>query len=101
MFHIGQQVVCIDADWSGKFDMGDCPNRPVKGEVYTIRGFRAPPHPEGVGVFLEEVVNAPFDYGMFGDVREPCFRAARFRPVRKTDISIFHKLLAPTPKVDA
>jgi hypothetical protein len=91
-FHVGQQVVCIDA----------APNRftdakPLtRGKIYTIRaieqgpGWRAPGwgvHLEGIWIFYPE------------DGVEWAFNPRRFRPVvhRRTSIAIFKKLLAAVP----
>jgi hypothetical protein len=76
MFQVGQKVVCVD----------DKPRiLPIheikKGEIYTISWFN-PVFPDAV--FIKE--GLPYS-----------FWADRFRPIveRKTDISIFKKLLNP------
>jgi hypothetical protein len=95
-FRIGQKVVCI---WQYSRGMDDCPSIPQKGQVYTVRGFSdAPYRPDELAIYLEEVVNPPFDYSPGWDwTGEPSFMACRFRPVveRKTDISIFTEMLGP------
>jgi hypothetical protein len=93
MFHIGQQVVCIH-------DIGcppgnEFPNIPIKGSIYTVRGFVSPDvgYERTPGMLLEEVVNAPWEYkeGVF----EPSFHPYHFRPLvqHKTNISVFKRML--------
>lgn len=98
MFHLGQQVICInDVGLRNHSDLKDV----VRGCIYTIRDivyYDEPDHPEDHGVpglLLEEVVNdlCVFEDGYIG---EPAFLGWRFRPVKKTDISIFMSLLEPT-----
>ena len=98
-FHIGQKVVCvdalfIDARWYR------CEQQPVKGVVYTIRGFTPPNYfstdePDVPALYLEEIVNSPVEWttGVF----ELGFSRRRFRPLvtRKTEIAIFKRMLAP------
>lgn len=62
-----------------------------------MRGFSDAPHePDQPAIYLEEIINPPFDYD--GWIGEVSFRTWRFRPVheRKTDISIFTAMLDPT-----
>ena len=93
MFQVGQKVVCIkDEDAFAPW------NWPKKGEIYTIRaiGECTPAQTywwgKNVVVWVNEVVNSPDASG-----QEPGFGQGRFRPLveRKTDISIFEKLLNP------
>ena len=99
MFRIGQKVVCVDD--SG---MADHPNvskvsaLPIKGAIYTVRGF-APPdflRDDLFGLLLEEIIGKihPIWNEEYG------FRQVRFRPIveRKTDIAIFKKMLVPASK---
>ena len=93
MFHICQRVVCIH-------DVG-CPpaneflNVPIKGSIYTVRGFVSPDvgYERTPGMLLEEVVNPLWQYkeGVF----EQSFHPYHFRPVvqHKTDISVFTRML--------
>lgn len=78
-FRVGQKVVCIDASKSWRGDISDL----VKGATYTVREVFM------FGVTLDEVP-LPEDYLWFN--------GHRFRPVveRKTDISIFTKMLTDT-----
>mgnify|MGYP001610460208 CR=1 FL=1 len=96
-FHIGQKIVLINDKWSADADKY-VPNRPVKGGVYTIRGFDGGQlDPDEFGVFLEEMVNPERDY--LGGRQEGSFYAHRFRPVRTTSIDVFTAMLAPTPRI--
>lgn len=90
-FRIGQKVVCIvgPAGWQTIDE-----NQPVHGQVYTVRETRL--GKAGQYIRLVEIVNSP---GHYAEGIEECFFWWRgFRPVvtRKTDISIFTKLLTPT-----
>ena len=69
---------------------GDGEIGPVFGEVYTIRDIRC--FAFGVGLLFCELKNPPL-YGIEGH-----FCQSVFRPVveRKTDISIFKKMLTPS-----
>jgi hypothetical protein len=67
---------------------------PKLGGVYTIRDIC---DREGViGLMFEEIWHAPamFCVGLV----EPAFLAKRFRPVRRTNIDIFKKMLEPAPR---
>lgn len=97
MFHVGQKVVCVDASANKKYlPPGYCISDPdldglAKGRIYIIRGIifirRVP------CVFLEEIIREVEPAFGF----EAPYSAARFRPIveRKTDISIFTKMLKP------
>lgn len=103
MFHVGQLVVCIDAtpqknyNKSGK--LVQTTDLLEKGRIYTIRCV-VPDYPfqngPKLGLLLEDVIRVVsnrFDFP---------FGAERFRPVQKTDISIFTAMLNPGPvKEDA
>ena len=99
MFYVGQKVVCvdnkprIDADHFGPFRR-TFPMPLTIGEIYTVRGFDR---------------NGSYDYGLYliecrstyparRDGTERGFYSSRFRPLveRKTDISIFTKILDKT-----
>lgn len=89
MFHVGQQVVCVD---DGHWAATNGHNFPIKkGEVVTIsRSYKD-------GVWFVNLTEHPEC-----DWHDGQFLAARFRPVRKTDISIFTAMLQPvTDKVSA
>lgn len=92
MFHVGQKVVCIK---KGKWSKGFGWERvPLFGHIYTVRAI------DRNGLLLLEVINpiAIHDDGL----DEPHWCETRFRPVveRKTDISIFTRMLTPN-KVSA
>lgn len=85
-FRVGQKVVCVDDDsWVGQGCI-------VKGRVYEVAGLltsRLPMYRGGTkvpAVLLAE----------FGPPHD--FYAYRFRPIveRKTDLSIFTKMLTPS-----
>ena len=48
MFFVGQRVACVDDRFLGENGVFDltfaerCPNLPVKGRIYTVRGFVVP-----------------------------------------------------------
>ncbi len=106
MFHIGQRVVCLDDRFVGENRVFDptfitrCPNLPVKGHVYTVRGFVVPYawYPATLGILLEEIVNPPCPY--FEGTFEPSFFPSHFRPItlRNADISVFTAMLNKTPE---
>lgn len=86
MFHVGQKVVCVNDDpsWKGM------PTGLTKGVVYTIDALVEYPY-EGIGVQLVEISLPDNEHHW------PAFHPRRFRPVieRKTDISIFTRMLRP------
>lgn len=91
-FRVGQKVVCIhtfpQAEWTPEIAF------PNKDAVYTIRAIIA--YPAGEGALLREIKNPQVD--TFAGFVEPAFTVRAFRPLveRKTDISIFKKMLAPS-----
>jgi hypothetical protein len=87
MFRAGQKVVCVDvSNTPGKKWMhGD---KPTLGKIYTVIG--------------DELIDG--EEAIFIDGHENwSFLAWRFRPLveRKTDISIFTRLLAPSREKEA
>ena len=93
MFEIGQQVVCIWDDWRPKPD-GERPFIPaVKGQVYTIKEwFEAYTHCPIAGIPIGDHL-----FLVFKETGNTGFMSYFFRPVRKTDISIFNGLLVDPP----
>lgn len=89
-FHVGMQVVCVDARIGRVIPRHDL----TKGRIYTIRGID-PDRSGELGLYLEEV-RLP-NYPQSGE--EISFAFWRFRPVKRTDISIFQQMLAPKPRV--
>jgi len=84
---VGALVECINDTWKQK-TIETVPNRPIKGKYYTIRTVAQYPH--GIGVTLEEVVNArTVQYK--GQLLEPSFDAERFREL--TDLPDIEELL--------
>jgi hypothetical protein len=96
MFRVGQKVVCVD---DTPYPDGYNKLYPVKGSIYTIRGFHTESHIDDVGIYLEEVVNPPIEWSDSTACEWP-FASYRFRPVveRSTDISIFTEMLIPASK---
>lgn len=101
MFHVGQKVVYVGSPEPPRPRHPDDPTpRLVKGEVYTIRdidrrivGTRN--HPDAT-ILLFERVAPKRDYAVVRDW-EIGYKPHVFRPLieRKTDISIFTKMLKP------
>jgi hypothetical protein len=96
-FYVGQEVVCVDDDAIAKY----CIRGPIyvgdldgltKGNIYTIRAISLDPVCVCPALFLEQIVRS----SLFGEP-EIGFASRRFRPVVKTDISIFTAMLAPSP----
>lgn len=96
-FEVGQQVVCIDDDWSKwtSYDFEVIPNRPIKGQKYTIRDMREVNFIDGpsIGLYFHEIQN-PIAVWKSGNY-ENAFWFKRFKPLeeKKTDISIFTNIL--------
>ena len=89
-FHIGQEVVCVDD--RGVFN-DDYFIAVKRGQIYIVAGFS----PDGDGNLI--IKGHPYmTWGYDGG-----WKRGRFRPIVKTDISIFQAMLAPSPKkrVDA
>ena len=93
-FRVGQKVVCIHQPKSAiaKQWMELGANYPSKNSIYTIRDIVS--FPDGSsGFLLQELWNDHLGYKP-----EPAFDACHFRPIveRKTDISVFTKMLTDT-----
>lgn len=92
MFHVGQRVVCVDGNRGARrSSWGSYPVYPVKGVVYTIRGFGPRSLSGAPGIYLEEIrlPQLELDIGFM----EPVYASRRFRPVRDTNISVFTAML--------
>lgn len=96
-FHVGQKVACIKrGSWSYRIDgratmFGEiCPNC---GDILTIREMIV--SDDTLFLRFKEIQNPLCEYR--NGLSECKFAASRFRPVieRKTDISIFTKMLMP------
>lgn len=68
----------------------------MKGHVYTIREFQTDDY-GNLGMRFKEIINPVLQYD--DGVCEVAFHAIYFRPVKRTDISVFTRLLAPTPEL--
>jgi hypothetical protein len=92
-FQIGQKVICIDGTPPSAENGSDyCPIRPVKGEMYTIRGIHTEPHIEGYGVYLEECLN-PSTIWSDGHEAEWPFASTRFKPIQEWGIQILERAI--------
>lgn len=92
-FRIGQKVVCVGR-W---LYFPEIVHYPEFSKIYTVRGKRLCPwnRQTPVGLLLEEIVN-PVVTCLDG-TDEPAWDATAFRPLvtKKTDISVFKRMLAP------
>ena len=104
MFHVGQKIVCVNDDavniavLSGLCDVNFYwPNRPKKGGIYTLRDVMFDEVFCIYGLRLVEIVNPVRLF--VGGFREGGFREDQFRPLeeRKTDISVFQRMLNGEP----
>jgi hypothetical protein len=95
-FRVGQKVVCIDADFPHSM-YSEYVQFPKKNGVYEIRGILpfVDPADGRQFIYLAGITNRKLAYlqGAF----ESAFPSNRFRPIveRKTDISVFTKMLTP------
>lgn len=91
MFHIGQQVVCVDDRFADRPDWRRAIHTlPRLYGIYTIREIVR----EGrvTGFCFEEIVHGP---ARFGDcLLEPAFNSANFRPLATSNIEAFKRMLA-------
>jgi len=80
-FRVGQKVVCVDASGCASADLSE-------GTIYTVRQVQPP------------IDNATPRVLLFGSRETIGWYASRFRPLveRKTDISIFTRMLTPLVK---
>jgi hypothetical protein len=97
-WHVGQRVVCINDVFSPcAYWRRAVSAFPRLRAIYTIRNIR---EAHGlIGLCFYEIVSPPAQFSE-GFV-EPAFNSKNFRPVRRTNIDAFTKLLAPTDLVDA
>jgi hypothetical protein len=79
MFHVGQEVECIDDSPAWK---NNVPSGLVKGQIYIVA----------------EILPFIHEYGVSISGKLGKFSCKRFRPLRKTDISIFTAMLNKTPE---
>lgn len=98
MFHVGQKVVCIDADGPTFEGVPHVHWRPsekiVNGTIYTVRKVYVDSRGAPC-LWLNEVQRSPESQSRFGPTVG--YGQHRFRPLaeRKTDISIFTAMLTP------
>lgn len=87
MFHVGQKVECVN-DGPSRYSLTSG-SRVKKGAIYTILRIRI----GGIGIEVVDLVEASPGRDCDG------FDPERFRPIveRKTDISVFTKMLTGTP----
>ena len=83
-FKVGSKVVCIDDKFEDDpklpFKVSEI-KKPVKGVVYTIRGFTE--DERGFGLRLKEISNEEYHYGPSRGAEEPGFMVNRFVPFDK------------------
>jgi hypothetical protein len=92
-FHVGQQVVCVSDRFSQRvFWRKTVHAFPKLHSIYTIREICE----EGglTGFYFYEIRNPRAHFACGYD--EPAFNSKNFRPVRKTSIDIFERMLTPT-----
>jgi hypothetical protein len=95
MFRVGQKIVCVDSrSGSGRWTDND---GPVEGSIYTVRRCFVDGDGDAI-LHLAEIARGPVARMRHGD--NAGYSATRFRPIveRKTDISIFTKMLTPSDK---
>lgn len=102
-FYVGQKVVCIDATSSATANLRLTLNGLTEGAIYTVRAVAGVPNHTpylkehlqcGVCLWVEEIVRP----SAYSGGPETGYSAARFRPLVKTDISVFQAMLNPTPQ---
>jgi hypothetical protein len=95
-FQIGQHVICICDQWSHEPTWRPAVHTfPKLRGIYTIRDIC---DREGViRLMFEEIWHKPAMFCV--GPAEPAFNAKRFRPLKKSNIEIFKKMLEPEPKV--
>lgn len=99
-FRVGQKVVCIGTEGTPGIDWDNwckfwCIIKPRRSEVYTVRDTR--PGSNGQMIRLFEIVNPIIEF-RDAPPQEIWWWASAFRPAveRKTDISVFTKILRTT-----
>lgn len=82
---IGSIVECVNDIWDPTRDIRLIPNRPVRGQFYTVREIY--PGSNGLpGIRLEEITNPPMM--VKSGFIEPTFRMERFREVEGLDDAV-------------
>ncbi len=105
MFYVGQKVVAVTApEGHDHFVVPKWAHlkitEPVVGQIYTVRGFILSTKKEEY-LYVEEIINERMNFKGDGLI-EPAWPVLRFRPLveRKTDISIFERLLNPSKQTE-
>ena len=95
--HVGQLVVCVNDAFSPcEYWRQAVQSLPKLHGIYTIRHTR---EAHGlIGLCFHEI-RSPHAHFSEGYV-EPAFNSKNFRPVKRTSIEIFEKLLAPVDLVE-
>lgn len=94
-FQVGQQVVCINDRFSQEpYWRSTVRVFPRLNAIYTIREIHLAG--ELIGFCFYEIVHQPAQFRE--GLHEPAFNSRNFRPVKKTSIEAFRKLLAPSPR---
>ena len=91
-FHVGQLVVCVNVDFSLEPTWRSAVRTyPQLNSIYTIRSIC---EENGlIGLYFEEFINPPARFSC--GLAEPAFDSRRFRPLRRTSIEVFERLLRP------
>lgn len=83
MFHLGQQVICIDPAGTNTLDLPEL----YEGEVYTVRWHGMASYEDEESQYcirVEELLRGKDEF--FADVHPDCpFRASRFRPLTRRE----------------
>jgi hypothetical protein len=91
-FDVGQLVVCINDVFSPcQYWRSSVTAFPKLNGIYTIRSVREAQ--DLIGLCFHEIVSPPRQFAE-GFV-EPAFNSKNFRPVKKTSIEVFERLLRP------
>lgn len=97
-FHVGQQVVCVDDNFSKREEWRRAVRVfPRLHSIYTIR--QIVDEDDLIGFCFYEIRNPRAYFGK--DFLEPAFNSRNFRPVRQTSIEVFERLLVPNDLVGA
>jgi hypothetical protein len=92
MFQIGQQVVCVKGfipELMHPACLKAHPRLPKDNEIFTIRDIQNLWGGKFLGLCFEEIISSTIGNNTW----EQAFSATHFKPIRKTDISIFESML--------
>lgn len=98
-FMVGQKIICVFAREAPGYGPFGKTEALIKGAVYTVTSAHVDNRGEPT-LWLAEVARDETSRRQHGDLVG--YRPHRFRPAveRKTDISIFKKLLTPNPELE-